>query len=75
MWGNHFKPLCDAFDKSRYVAYTLYPGYEGVGTELDSSGKPKEASSTNDSSSNTDPNAGKVVIKELTLKLKGTGEL
>ena len=69
------KPLCDAFDKSRYVAYTLYPGYVGVGAELDSSGNPKETSSATDGSSKTDPNEGKVIIKELTLKLKGTGEL
>ncbi len=71
------KVLCDAFKDSKYVAYVLYSGYEGVGTELDSSGNPKETSSATDASSKTsdDPNEDKVVIKQLTLYLKGTGEL
>lgn len=68
------KVIVDAFTKSKYVAYVLYSGYDGVGAELDSSGNPIE-SSTTDSSSNIDPNANKVVLKELTLYLKGTGEL
>lgn len=70
------KILCDAFKASKYVAHVGYPGYEGVGVELDSSGKPIEASTNPaDSSSKKDPNADKVVIKELTLELKGTGEI
>ena len=59
----------------KFVEHVGYPGYEGVGAELDSSGNPIEASSNpNDSSSKVDPNANKVVIKELTLYLKGTGD-
>ena len=50
-------------------------GGGGVGAELDSSGNPKEASSAADDSSKKDPNDGKVVIKQLILKLKGNGEL
>ena len=70
------KILCDEFTKSKYVAYVLYSGYEGVGAELDSSGNPVESSSSStDSSSKVDPNANKVVLKDLTLYLKGTGEL
>ncbi len=72
------KILCDAFKASKYVAHVGYPGYEGVGAELDSSGNPIEPSSAPSDSSDTskvDPNANKVVIKELTLYLKGTGEI
>lgn len=70
------KVLCDAFRDSKYVAYVLYSGYEGIGAEVDSSGNPvKSSSSVTDSSNAEDPKAGKVVISGLTLYLKGTGEL
>ena len=70
------KILCDAFDKSKYVAKVGYSGYEGKGAQLDSSGKPIETSSKAEGdSSQQDPNANKVVLKQLILELKGTGEL
>ena len=69
------KKLCDAFQDSKYVAYVLYSGYEGVGAEVDSSGNPVSSKSSTDESGNADSNEGKVVIKTLTLNLKGTGEV
>ena len=69
------KKLVDSFQKSSsFVAYVLYSGYEGVGAETDSSGKVKTSSVAADDSSNTDPNANKVVLKNLIVYLKGTGE-
>ena len=69
------KKLCDAFQDSKYVAYVLYSGYEGVGAEVDSSGNPVSSKASTDGSSEDKPNEGKVVIKTLTLNLKGTGEV
>ena len=69
------KKLCDAFQDSKYVAYVLYSGYEGVGAEVDSSGNPVSSKASTDESSEAKPNEGKVVIKTLTLNLKGTGEV
>ncbi len=67
------KLLCDAFLSSKYIDRVGYIGYEGVGQD-ESSGAEKKAETTDDSSKK-DPNADKVVLKTLTLYLKGTGEV
>ena len=71
------KVLVDALQQSKYVAFVDYIGYEGVGQD-ESSGadsKPAAADNSSNKDSDTDPNANKVVLKTLTMKLKGTGEV